>query len=183
MPAVPETKTAWTNNVDALSSTNLNAYIRDPIRFLMKPPIAKLRHIVTQSLTNGTAVPITFTSEIVDTDIDGIGGHSTSTNTSRYTARYPGWYEISGGVSFASSGTGIRLASWAVNGSNIPGSDALIPTAGSGNSTRLPTRTELVYLDIGDYVELKALQTSGGALNTAVTNDEQATMNVTWRSL
>ncbi|MEK8108646.1 hypothetical protein NKG94_34420 [Micromonospora sp. M12] len=182
MPVVPETKTAWTNGVDALNSTNLNAYIRDPLKFLMSPPRAKLRQTSVQTLTTGVAAALLFQAETVDTDVDGIGGHSTSSNTSRYTARYPGWYQVSGGCSFATNVTGLRLLRWAVNGATITGNDvSLVPVTGS--STRMPARTELVLLDIGDYVELLAQQTSGGNLNTAVSTEEQSTMNVIWKGL
>lgn len=182
MPAVPETKVGWTNGVDPLNSTNLNAYLRDPVRFLMNPPRAKLRQTVAQTLTTGVLAPLTFGAETVDTDIDGIGGHSTSTSTSRYTARYPGWYQVSGGCTFQSNATGIRLLRWAVNGAAIPGNDVLV-TPVSGNTTRIPARTELVLLIEGDYVELLAQQTCGVDLNTAVSAEEQASMNVIWRSL
>ncbi|MFI6266164.1 hypothetical protein [Micromonospora sp. NPDC051006] len=182
MPAVPETKATWTDNTDALNSTNLNAYLRDPIRFLMNPPRAKLRQAVAQTLTTGVLTALTFTAETVDTDLDGIGGHSTSSNTSRYTARYPGWYQISGGCTFASSATGIRLLRWAVNGTNILGNDVLVGAV-SGNTTRISARTELVPLDIGDYVELFAQHTAGANLNTNVSAEEQSTMNVIWKGL
>ncbi|MBM0275317.1 hypothetical protein [Micromonospora tarensis] len=182
MPAIPETKTAWTNGVDALNSTNLNAYVRDPIKFLMNPPRAKLRQIAIQTLTTSVLTPITFTAETVDTDVDGIGGHSTSTNTSRYTARYPGWYQASGGVSFGNVSTGIRLLRWAINGSNVAGTDVLLNPV-NGNTTRMPARTELVPLDVGDYVELMAQQTTGANLNTVVSAEEQSSMNVLWVGL
>lgn len=178
MPAVPVTKTAWTNGVDALSSTNLNAYVRDPIAFLLNPPRARMRQIAPQSLATNTAVTILFDAELFDTDVDGMGGHSTSGNISRYTARYPGLYQVSGGCSF-SVASGFRLVNWAVNGSNLLGGDALIPAV-SGTSTRVPARTELVPLAIGDYVEQRIYHTGGAGVTTATGADEQPTMDVLW---
>ncbi|WP_433114302.1 hypothetical protein [Micromonospora sp. CA-246542] len=68
-----------------------------------------------------------------------------------------------------------------MNGTIIPGVDVLL-AAVSGNTTRIPARTAVIYLNEGDYLELKAYQSSGGSLNTAVGNDEQASMDVLWVS-
>ena len=143
-------------------------------------PAAKLRQSVAQAIANSSPTAITFNLEDLDTDPDGIGGHSTSSNTSRYTARYPGWYRVGGGVSFANNATGLRVVSWAVNGSNVAGSDVLVNAVTGSNTTRMAARSDLIRLEEGDYLELRALQTSGGSLNTAVTNDEQATASITW---
>lgn len=182
MPAVPETKATWVNNVDALSSTNLHAYLRDPLRFLMRRPIAKLRQGTVQTLGNNMLTPVNFQLETVDSDVDGVGGHSTSTNISRYTARYPGWYRVSGGCSWAANATGIRLLRWLLNGSPVPGTDVLVNGV-NGNTTRLATRSELIPLAEGDYLELGALQSSGGNLATVVAVEEQATFNIVWEAM
>lgn len=150
------------------------------LSFLLRPPIARLRRVTPQNIANNTPVAIAWEVADVDTDIDGVGGHDAGVPT-RYTARYPGWYQISGGVSFAANGTGLRLATWAVNGSNIAGSDVLLPAL-AGNSLRYTARTEQVFLAEGDYVELRAYQSSGGVLALATTSDEQPTMNVRWVS-
>jgi hypothetical protein len=142
-------------------------------------PAAKLRQTIAQTLINGTPTALTFTTEDLDTDPDGIGGHSTSSNTSRYTARYPGWYRLGGGATFVSNATGVRLLSWAVNGTNVAGSDVLV-SAVSSNTTRVAARADLIYLAEGDYLELRVYQSSGGNLDTRVTNDEQATISITW---
>ncbi|MEU7590673.1 hypothetical protein AB0A95_30830 [Micromonospora sp. NPDC049230] len=178
MPAVPETKAGWTNQLDALNSTNLNAYVRDPIRFLMNPPRARLRQTVPQALPNATAVAITFDAEVFDTDVDGIGGHSTSVNISRYTVRYPGIYQVSGGCSF-SAAAGFRLVDWSLNSAIYVGTDSLLPAV-SGTSTRVPARTELIPATTGDYIEMRIYHTGGSGVTTSVGNDEQPTMNVLW---
>ena len=156
----------------------------DGLNFLIRPPIAKLRQSTAQAIPALTVTPIMFNLEDVDTDVDGIGGHSTVTNTSRYVARYPGWYWVGGAVSFANNSTGVRVISWAVNGAMIGGSDVLM-NAVSGNTSRLPARTTLVYLAESDYLELRVYHTGGAAgtfLNTAVTNDEQPTASISWES-
>ncbi|RGC68416.1 hypothetical protein C5N14_13600 [Micromonospora sp. MW-13] len=183
MPTVPETKAAWTNGVDALSSTNLNAYLRDPIRFLMGKPVARLRQTVIQGLVNNADTPLTFTSEDVDTDPDGIGGHSTSTNTSRYTARYTGWYRVGGAVAITGNATGFRGSSWLVNGAILAGSKIYLPNNGSG-AAAIPARPMLVRLVEGDFVELAGYQNSGAILNSFVSIGEfVSSMDVTWERL
>ena len=142
-------------------------------------PAAKLRQTVAQAIPNNSPTAITFNVEDLDADPDGTGGHSTSSNTSRYTCRYPGWYRVGGGASIVTNGTGVRVLSWAVNGTHVPGSDVLA-FASSVNSIRVAARADLIRLNEGDYLELRLYQSSGGALNTAVGNDEQATMSVSW---
>lgn len=183
MPAVPVTKATWTNNVDALSSTNLHAYLRDPLAFVMAPPRAELRQTVAQSgMASGSWIALTFTSETVDTDVDGIGGHSTSVNTSRYVARYPGWYQVNGAYAPEANTTGRRGTRWAVNGSALDASTIIIP-AGTASGVVIPSRTKQIFLDEGDFVELQAFQDSGGTRTTVVTTDAQSGMSVRWVSL
>ncbi|MFI6332910.1 hypothetical protein ACIBBG_31965 [Micromonospora chersina] len=183
MPAVPETKTAWVNNVDPLNSTNLNAYLRDPLRFLMRKPAATLRQSTgPQSYTSASFTPVTFNSEDIDDDIDGVGGHSTVTNTSRYTARYPGWYVLGGGCSFSANATGRRGVQWSVNGSAVNGSFVVLPAA-AANETVVPARAMVVLLNEGDYVELIAYQNSGATLTAVLSGNHQPSMSVTWDRL
>lgn len=182
MPAVPETKTTWTNDVDALDTTNLHAYLRDPIQFLMNKPAARLRQTSGQTPADNTWTAITFEVEDWDTDPDGIGGHSTVTNTSRYTARYPGLYRLAGATVWTSNSTGSRGARWAVNGSTLNGSEISIPTV-SGGVAAVPARSMLVTLAEGDYVELEGRQTSGGSLATYVGALAQSSADIVWERL
>lgn len=144
-------------------------------------PAARLRQTVAQSIPNNVPTVITFGTEDLDTDPDGIGGHTLAFQ-SRYTARYPGWYRVGGGGSVAPSATGVRVLSWAVNGSHVGGSDVLLPAV-AGVSTRIPARSDLIRLNENDYLELRIYQNSGGSLASAVLNDEQPTMSVTWEHL
>lgn len=177
MPTVPAVPTF---SPGVLTTSQMNQ-LCDAINFLHSPPIAKLRQTVAQTLTTGVNTAITFTTESVDSDVDGVGGHDNASNTSRYTARYAGWYGVAGGVSFIGNATGIRLVRFAVNGTADDASDSLLINAGAGNTQRQPSRTTMVYLNEGDYVELYATQTSGGNLNTVATaGGEQSHMTV-WR--
>ena len=149
--------------------------------YAMNPPRFQVRQTVAQSLANNVWTSLNFDVEDVDDDPSHIGGHSTSVNTSRFTAVYPGWYRMGGCSSNDANVTGIRGARWAVNGSalNIGGT---VMNATTASIVVIPAPADLVFLNVGDYVELQGLQTSGGALNVSILATAQATMNGTWES-
>lgn len=177
MPVVP---TAPTISPTVSSTTQMNQF-RDAINFLMAVPAANLRQTAAQTLTNNTWTSLTFTTgEDIDSDVDLVGGHSTSANTSRYTARYPGWYDLSGVVGYAANATGIRGARWAINGFAVESGGTILSTASASFSV-VPAPTILQYLAISDYAELQGLQTSGGNLDTAVAVTVQSVFTPRWR--
>jgi hypothetical protein len=181
VPAVPETKATWTNGVDALDSTNLHAYIRDPLLFLMRRPMAVLRRTTAQTIANDTWTAVSWNAEEVDDDPDGIGGHSTSSNPARYTARYPGWYLCAGSCVWENNSSGRRQARWARNGSAIVSSEVAL-AAEARSSSVWPTR--LIYLDEGDYLEAQVNQSSGGSLDlTAISTTALPQISVVWQRL
>jgi len=184
VPTVPQTKAGWTNGVDALSSTNLNAYLRDPVRFMMNAPVARLVQTVAQSIASGGSfTPLTFTTELEDTDPDGLGGHSTASNTSRYTCRYPGVYLLGGGAGFAVNATGGRGCAWMLNGSVLDGTDVMANAVTvASTATRISARPWLVRLAETDYVELGVFHNAGAALNTAL-GSAASSMSVAWLRL
>jgi len=164
-----------------VSDTSEFNQFRDAIRFVQAPPIAELREVAAQTFTTAVAAAVQFGAFDVDTDVDTIGGHDIVTNNTRYTARYPGWYQVSGVVAFATNGTGDRFAWLMVNGVDANGSLGF--SAGDATAvTETPCHTKHVYLNVGDYVELIGFQNSGGNLNTAVTTREQPSMSVRWVS-
>lgn len=152
---------------------NLADDVDGDMNVVANPAICKVRQTVAQSLTNSTATPITFTTEDVDTS----GMHSTSSNTSRIVATVAGWYMCNGNISYASNATGIRTTAWQVNGTPINGAGTST-TPVTGVSTRCGAVGTLLFLNVGDYVELLAFQSSGGALLTAVSGSEQSTISV-----
>lgn len=176
MAATPGTHT-FTGVVS--TSSEMNTFVRDPLLFLFSKPAAELRQTVAQSIPNVTWTSITFDVEDLDSDPAGTGGHSTSSNTSRYVAVYAGWYRVSGGVEFAINATGQRACAWAVNGTLVAASRTLI-SATAALGMGVPAKTKLVFLNIGDYVEMQVYQNSGGALNTAVVAEGAPSMSVVW---
>jgi hypothetical protein len=126
--------------------------------------------------TGTTFVSVTLDSEYLDTE----GGHSTVTNTSRYTCQVAGWYWTWGTMNFPTSATGNRSLQLAVNGTGYPGSTVLL-AAPSGNSW-IGVTGGLVQLAVNDYLELQAWQTSGGSLTTTVISGIQPTLSAVWVS-
>lgn len=167
---------------DGPSSSSQMTQLRDAINFTMRPPVAMLRQTSAQTLSTGTSTAIQFNAEDVDDDVDGVGGHDNVTNNTRYTARYPGIYLVSGGVTFAANATGFRLLWFRVNGIDINGSLVELNAVTGGAVAGMATRTIEQYLASGDYVELIAHQTSGGNLNTSVGTFEQPHMALAWKS-
>jgi hypothetical protein len=174
---VPEPPTF---EIGASDTTALNL-LRDSIRFLQAPPVAELRQTAAQTFTTGVTTAVQFNAEDVDSDIDAIGGHDNVTNNTRYTARYPGWYVVSGAVVFAANVTGDRFAWFMVNGSDVNGSLGFVAGDATGTAST-PARTKHVFLNVGDYVELVGFQNSGGNLLTSGTGREQSSMSVRWVS-
>lgn len=180
MTAVPDTHDFGTGNA---TSTEANAYIRDPIRFLLDRPAVRLRQTTLVSLPNNTFTSVTFQSEEFDLDPDSGSAdnwHSTAVNISRITAVYPGYVKLDGGVAFAANATNQRGARWAVNGSAILASAVLLQAVGGGNVTVVPARPIRVFLNAGDYAELQGYQNSGGPLDTFVSAEYSCSFDAMW---
>ena len=136
--------------------------VTDSVNFLTNPPDFVGEQTVAQALANQTWTGLTLDVE----DLDSYNGHSTVTNSSRYTAQEPGWYTSCGAFSAAGNTTGFRAARLQVNGTAIAGAANYVVANGS-SETGVVTPTRDIFLNIGDYVEVAGWQSSGGSLNTA----------------
>lgn len=150
--------------------TSTFAQIVAALQFVLNPPLCVMRQNVVQSLTSGTWTALTF--DITDTDqgnlVNPAGQHSIVTNTTRFTAVWPGQYLLDGAAAFTLNATGVRGARWAVNGTAVgAGTGSLDQTTAAAFGPSVGAPGQLVFLNIGDFVELQAFQNSGGALNTA----------------
>lgn len=114
-----------------------------------------------QTINNTTTTIINFSEELLDTD----GFHSTTTNTGRITipAGKAGKYLVYGRVSYLDNATGIRAARLFKNEDNLAdlfSANAGTPYGGTVEATAIASLAE------GDYVTVRAFQSSGGSLNT-----------------
>lgn len=175
---VPHTFVAGDDATSAVMQT-----LTDAILFLLgsatsggsKKANFRGRGTVAQNLaTSGTAAALLLDTEDVDYD----NGHSTVTNTSRYTAQAAGWHDVSANVAFtATAAGGQRIAFIAVNGTERTQTRVEHAPAGTAVPTCIATHSDLVFLNVGDFVEVWGLQTSGGALTVA-----NCALVVEWRS-
>lgn len=111
-----------------------------------------------QTLSTGVTTTLTWDSEDFDTDTY----HDNATNNSRLTAFKTGKYIIVLFLGYALNSTGLRTAELRINGTTNLSPDARDANSG-GNTT--PNVTSIVELSVGDYVEARAFQNSGGNLN------------------
>lgn len=128
----------------------------------VNPPVPQARVYNTANLslaTSGTFAALTFDSERYDNG----GLHSTAANTSRLTAPVTGLYSIGCSVAFASNATGRREVVIQLNGTTNIAWDTR--TAVNGERTKVTLSGVEYHLLAADYVEVVAMQTSGGALN------------------
>jgi len=114
-----------------------------------------------QSCANNSFVTLNFDAENFDTD----GFHSNVTNNSRLTvpSGKAGKYLVNFQADFALNATGVRYAFITLNGSTNVGKVQLAPTGAS--DAWIVSVNAILNLSVGDYVEARLLQNSGGALN------------------
>lgn len=129
-------------------------------------PLAELRPTAQTTLVSSTWTTITFGGEAIDADPGDVGGHSTTTNTGRYTARYDGLYLVAGAIGYNANGTGSRHARWLVNGVVRTGVATVVGANPSAGAVTVQANTMVLFLNAGDYVELQGHQTSGASLQT-----------------
>ena len=172
--AIPTLTAPTPGNFDTAAWWNSNVY--QLLTYGLNPPIFVGTQTVTQSTANNTWTAIALDQEQTDT----YGGHTTTTNTSRYTAQVAGWYTVCGVSVWGANATGSRGSRLHVNGATIQGSTGLIATVTTGSLTGITSATRAVFLNAGDYVELAGYQSSGGNLSTGVATDLSSALFVAW---
>lgn len=134
----------WNANVKALGD------------YLTGKPLFFGYQATAQSITNNLFVSANIDTEVIDTE----GGHSTTTNTSRYVFQVAGWYRLDGMSVFTSNSTGFRGTKFLKNGgTQVIGSETVIQATNGFQSTT-PT-SAFVQAAVGDYVEMQIYQNSG----------------------
>jgi len=124
-----------------------------------------------QSLTNNTNTILTFDSEDFDTD----AFHSTSSNTGRITipSGKGGKYKIDAFGNWANNSSGRRYMYLYKNGVEFAYTETIVPSVASSLSWYMNIVVSAVATD---YFELRATQTSGGALACRVNGDGSTTI-------
>lgn len=153
-----------------------NANILNGLGYLFSPVRFKGYSATTQTIGSSvTSTVLTLDTEIVDSD----NGHSTVTNTSRYTCQTAGLFYVSGSCTIGpttGSTTGTRTIQIFLNGAGVTGS-AVQAAPSPLNGTGVFTSTT-VQMSVGDYVEIAFWQNSGSSQTTSTTNALSTTMNL-----
>jgi hypothetical protein len=170
---VPVAVTEVPGNYD--TAALYNATVRELNNFALGVPVFSGVQGTAQSIPNGTWTAFTIDTELLDAD----GGHSTVTNTSRYTPTVPGTYVLFGTSGWAGNTTGKRWVRLAQNGSAINGSACGSDAHSALNVGGHFTATVATFNGTTDYVEVQGQQASGGALNTNTT-DFGPSLRVFW---
>lgn len=174
--AVPSPPTEAPGNFN--TAALFNAQVRDLNNFALAPPVFSGIATVTQSIPGSNAMTsLTLDTELLDSD----GGHSTVTNTSRYTPTVAGTYLVIGTVGWAASATGDRRLQIGLNGAGVVGS-------GVGQD---PSQSVLVGMTAvtlvtangtTDYIEVMAAHTAAASLSTNASGIFSPSMRVIWIS-
>ena len=119
----------------------------------------------TYNAANSTLVTLTFNTEKYDTS----SFHDNTTNTSRFTipSGKAGYYECSLLFAFEANGTGFRRVEIHKNGTKVYQTDN---NGNGGGSTDTKLISAVLNLAVGDYIEYKVTQNSGGILTCYVTD-------------
>ncbi len=119
-----------------------------------------LQRSTNQTIANATLTSVTWDTETLDTN----AYHSTSTNTDRITipSGKAGKYMVGFTLTYTGSSTGIRVGQIRKNGTSVS-QTSLQSVSGAGNTVL--SKTHVIDLTVGDYIDLQAYQNSGGNLD------------------
>lgn len=160
---------AVTRDTDAVYVYNGSSWTQ-PKHFFK--PVVQLIQQSAQSFGNTTTNQLTFgtSSEIIDTH----NFHSESVNSSRITPTVAGLYRVTGGVTFAAS-TAVESVHAIIqkNGTSI---NSIRTKHRTGTSLTASAFVSTIVSMNGstDYVELAAVQVSGGSLNTNIATGQSS---------
>ena len=128
---------------------------------------ARVFNSATQSINDSTITAVTFDSESYDTS----SIHDTGSNTSRLTASATGYWRLTGGTTWDSNTTNLRYLWWRIDGTTEV--DGGMVTGSPAATSLAQITTVTLSLTSGQYVELIAYQTSGGARDIGGTSADK----------
>lgn len=152
-----------------------NANVYNGLTFLLNRPLFQGYQSTNLAIASSTAVAVPLDTETVDT----YGGHSTTSNTSRYTAQVTGTYLVWGGASVNGATSQTYLAGFiGKNGTEVAGSRGMVP-ANSSHTYTVPTVAVPVVMAVGDYVELYVIA-DGTSPSTHGSSTQASSLTVVW---
>lgn len=155
----------WTNDATDPKTFNASKVLAAIATGKLATLAATERAILTRTtgfdIGTGSLTAVQWEVEFFDnaTMLD-VGG-----NPTRITIPATGFYLLSAFIPWEGSGTGYRMIGFRKNGAGtILGRDIIDDSVGVGDQQ---TITSMIYLTAADYVEVVALQNSGGDLNVS----------------
>lgn len=155
MPYTAPTTRATGNLITA---ANWNTDLVNNILFLANPPACRVYHNTTQSLTTAVEASVAFNTERYDTDTM----HDTVTNNNRITFNTAGLYVVTTTFYIVNNATGYRWAAIRLNGATYVVEQN--QNAVNGDNTNF-SLTTIYKFAVADWIEVRAYQQSGVALN------------------
>ena len=160
-----------------LTAAQLNTYVRDNTAWMATDsPACRAYNSANLAVATSTDTALTLNSE----RFDNAAIHSTSSNTSRFTVPpgAGGKYICTGSITWASNGSGTYRACFLkVNGSIRIGQINAAPSASHGSDA---TVVAVYALAAADYVEMYAVQDSGGNVNVNVQANYSPEASIIW---
>lgn len=172
MPNPPSPRTWVNKEIQPYSVINQEVY--STVLFLLRPPMCKVRQTTTQSIPNVTYTAINWQTE----DTDPYNWHST-TNPTRITPTFPGWYRGWHSVGFSNSTAGTYRLSYVLRtsaGGATAGRARRDQKVAPGGYT-IRTAGIPFFMPMNgttDYLEVMAYQDTGAAMSTPVGNNTQS---------
>lgn len=135
--------------------------VRDNDEFLIDGPKCSVFNSAVQSVPTSTDSILTANSERYDND----GCHSTISQTSRTTIQTAGRYLLNANCKFLANATGVRKVEFLINGTTVL--NGMLVGAANGTDTDLQATRTWTFA-VGEYVEVRAYQSSGGNLDVTL---------------
>lgn len=135
--------------------------------------VGSLDQGAVQAIPDSTSTPLTFSIES-----DPFSWHSLVTNTDRFIPQIAGRYALTGGPSFSSNATGLRVSTWTLNGTAQSGSEARTNAVSGGSTTMAARPMSIVCNGTTDYMQLAAQQTSGASVNTNFSGSQRSHVDI-----
>src|SRR4029078_8612691 len=129
-------------------------------------PVGRLLQQSGQSITNNSATALTCGSG--SENIDTHNFHDTVTNNTRVTPNIPGYYRLTGSVTFPASPFSQILIVVRKNGANYTPQTIYRPDAATSGSAQVATTVTAQAHGSTDFFEVFVTQTSGSTQTTGV---------------
>lgn len=150
--------------------------VKDDLSFLGNAPSCRVYNSAALPVATGTFTQLTFNTDRHKNDS---GLHSTSSNQGRLVCVTAGCYVIDGGIEWAAvNTTGVRQVGIRLNGTTWLKIEQ-IPALNTVQQMSVTTQYKLAATD---WVELVALQSSGGSLNVNASGNYSPEFGMTWVS-